>query len=78
MRDFIDDAELTKAMLDWMFERLDAEKELFWATLERTREGFDLEFILSIAEQINAPFDFLFDYEVPEPVFDDLGEFFAP
>jgi len=29
MRDFIDDAELTKAMLDWMFKRLDAEKELF-------------------------------------------------
>ncbi|MEZ8217523.1 hypothetical protein B0813_001060 [Candidatus Fervidibacteria bacterium JGI MDM2 SSWTFF-3-K9] len=48
MSDFIDDAELTKAMLDWMFERLDAEKELLWATLERTREGFDLELILSI------------------------------
>ncbi|MFA0773895.1 MAG: hypothetical protein KEFWMYNX_001927 [Candidatus Fervidibacter sp.] len=48
MRDFIDDAELTKAMLNWMFERLEAEKELFFATLERTQDGFDLDFILSI------------------------------
>ena len=66
MRDFIDDAELTKAMLDWMFKRLDAEKELFWATLERTREGFDLEFILSIAKELAGFYDLVFESETPE------------
>lgn len=53
------------------------DRDLIFETIRWTQAFFDLDFILSIAERINAPFDFLFDYEVPEPIWDDLSEFFA-
>ena len=67
--------ELVKATIDWILSH--DEWDFFRDAFEHTQAPFDLELILSIAEQINAPFDFLFDYEVPEPIWDDLSEFFA-
>ena len=67
--------ELSKVIIDWILSH--DEWDFFRGAFEHTQAPFDLELILSIAAQISAPFDFLFDYEVPEPIFDDLGEFFG-
>ena len=51
--------------------------DLIFETIRWTQAFFDLDFILSIAEQIDALFDFVLDIEMPEPIWDDLSEFFA-